>query len=472
MKKDKNLDELFRDKLLNYEQEPPAYLLGNILDRVAEDRRKKRMIWWRVAGVAAALMIAFVAGWQLNSSRNREIDQTFVAEQKQNDVQGKIAQPEVQPETKPTQTQTAAATTDKYAVAVGVDSQKQTNSVALISNSKTTANNQGTIENTTAPNNLIALAPLKSLYKQLLPENEPQAKLQPTKKADDQQVLAEKSIDQQIMEHNRQMMLAENKTKEKARWLVGAQVTPEYNVSRSSHTQLYASNMLASSSSSADLAGGISVELKKGKRWSIQSGIYYSGIDQSAKNKTVSDGKSSLDANSGSNYFNTPVNLSPSTNRMTMNSQAGVIELNKIPSGLVLGTSLEDKSFATSVIVSPTSFIQNFDYIEIPLYLRYTLIDTRIDVVMLGGFSSNLLVGNRIFVEDASGKSLVGKTQDMETLNYSGTVGVGFRYGLSKRLSLNIEPRIKYYLKSLNRNSSVTYKPYTIGVFTGLSYEF
>lgn len=468
MKKDKNLDELFRDKLLNYEQEPPAYLLGNILERVGEERRKKRLIWWRVAGVAAALMIAFVAGWQLNNSSNRGIEQPFVAEQKQNDVQEKITQPE----TKPTQVKTAAITEDKNAVAIDSDNQKQTMQVTRISKSKTTANNQETIENTTSPNNLIALAPLKSLYKRLQSESELQTALRQTKKMENQPAFAEKSIDQQIMEHNRLMMLAESKTKEKTRWLVGAQVTPEYSVSKSSHNQQYASNMLASSTSSPDLAGGISVELKKGKRWSIQSGIYYSGIDQSAGNKSVSDGKSSMDANSGSNYFNTPVNLSPSTSRMTMNSQAGVIELNKIPSGLVLGTSLEDKTFASSVIVSPTSFIQNFDYIEIPLYLRYTLIDTRIDVVMLGGFSSNLLVGNQIFVEDASGKSLVGKTQDMETLNYSGTVGLGFRYGLSKRISLNIEPRLKYYLKSLNSNSSVTYKPYTIGVFTGLSYEF
>lgn len=467
MKKDKNLDELFRDKLLNYEQEPPAYLLGNILNRVGEERRKKRLIWWRVAGVAAALMIAFVAGWQLNNSRNQEINQPFVAEQKQNDVQGEIAQPE----TKPTQVQTEV-TANKDAVAVGTDSQKQTNQVAQISKNKTAANNQETIENITTSNNLIALAPLKSLHTQLRSATESKDALRQTKKADNQQTLAEKSIDQQIMEHNLQMMLAENKSKEKARWSVGAQVSPEYAVSRSSHNQQYASNMLSSSANSADLAGGISVELKKGKRWSIQSGIYYSGIDQSAKNRAVSDGKNSLDANTGSNYFNTTVNLSPSTNRMTMNSQAGVIELNKIPSGLVLGTSLEDKSFASSVIVSPTSFIQNFDYIEIPLYLRYTLIDTRIDVVMLGGFSSNLLVGNQIFVEDASGKSLVGKTQDMETMNYSGTVGVGFRYGLSKRISLNIEPRVKYYLKSLNSNSSVTYRPYTIGIFTGLSYEF
>ena len=230
--------------------------------------------------------------------------------------------------------------------------------------------------------------------------------------------------------------------------------------------------MLATSTSAADLGGGISVELKKGKRWSIQSGVYYSGINQSAGNRNSQNGKASMDAISGSNYFNTVINVDASTNTMSMNSGAGIIELNKVPSGLVLGTSLEDKSLANSVIVSPTSFQQNFDYIEIPLYLRYTLIDTRFDVVMLGGFSSNLLVGNQIWAEDPSGKSLVGKTKEMEALNYSGTIGVGLKYGLSKHISLNVEPRLKYYLNSLNSNDAVSYKPYTFGVFTGLSYEF
>jgi hypothetical protein len=274
------------------------------------------------------------------------------------------------------------------------------------------------------------------------------------------------------MEQNKQMLAVESKSKEKVRWLVGAQVSPEYSNSRGSQSQVYASNMLNASSNSVDLGGGISVEYKKGKRWSLQSGVYYSGLGQSSGNSSNSSGKNNLDASLGSNYFNTVVNMDASSNRMSLNSNAGVIELNKIPSGMVLGTSLEDKTLASSVIVSPTNFIQNFQYIEIPLYLRYTLIDARFDVVMLGGFSSNVLVGNQIFVEDGSGKSLVGKTKDMEALNYSGTLGMGFKYGLSRRIFLNVEPRMKYYLNSLNSNSSVTYKPYTFGVFTGLSYEF
>ena len=155
-----------------------------------------------------------------------------------------------------------------------------------------------------------------------------------------------------------------------------------------------------------------------------------------------------------------------------MNSTAGVIELKGVPSQLVLGSKLESNSVTPAVFASDVQFTQNFEYIEIPLCLRYTLIDSRIGVEMMGGFSSNLLVGNETYMQGTTGKSLVGSTKDMEPINYSGTMGVGLKYSLSKRLFLNVEPRVKYYLNSLNSNSSVSYKPYTIGVFTGLSYQF
>ena len=288
----------------------------------------------------------------------------------------------------------------------------------------------------------------------------------------------ELTIDQQIIEQNQQRLLAQNETQKKSHWLVGAQVSPAYSVSRSSHSQSYASNMVSSSSSNpVDLGGGISIEYKKGKRWSLQSGVYYSGMAQTSGNSAYSNrnlvASPNFDSEHGMEYFNAPVNIDSRSSKMMMNSVAGVIEFSGVPTGIVLGTNLEDKTLASSaVVVSDARFIQNFEYIEIPLYLRYTILDSRFDVEMLGGFSSNLLVGNETYMESGNNKSSVGKTKDMESVNYSGTLGVGFKYGLSKRIYLNVEPRVKYYLNSLNSNSSVTYKPYTIGVFTGLSYEF
>ncbi len=471
MRKDKNLDELFRDKLQNYEQEPPAYLLENILSAVAGERRKKKLIFWRVAGVAAALLIAFVAGWQLNDGDIPDMKRPVVVGQ--SSTPAKSSEAQIQSERVTPAGEKTSATSTLTSNEVNSTTQN-IQSQSINRNSKSGATTLASESTPVASTNeSLLMKPLKNLYRMIKSETKNSNTLQAKKNDVNSPAPIQKSIDQQIMELNKRMLTAENTSKEKARWLVGAQVSPEYNVSRGSQSQAYSSNMLRSSSANqVDLGGGISVEVKKGKRWSLQSGVYYSGLGQTAGNSSSSGGKDLQYSNAGSNYFASAVKVDASTNRISVNSNAGVIELTKIPSGLTLGTSLEDNALTSSVIASATSFIQDFEYIEIPVYVRYTLIDAKFDVVMLGGLSSNLLVGNQVFVEDASGKSLVGKTKDMETMNYSGTLGLGIKYGLSNRLFLNIEPRMKYYLKSLNSNSSVSYKPYTIGVFTGLSYEF
>ena len=282
-----------------------------------------------------------------------------------------------------------------------------------------------------------------------------------------------KSIDQQIMEQNQQLLMVQNAEKGKGKWLVGAQVTPEYSVSKSSQSAQYARNMLNSESSNpVDLGGGLTVEYKPGKRWSVQSGVYYSGLAQTSGNSTYGGSKNSLVADDASKYLTTKVNVDAATNIISMNSSAGVIEFSGIPSKVVIGNNIESNSMASAVFVSDARFTQNFEYVEIPLYLRYNVLNKRFGIEMMGGFSSNLLVGNQTYIESNLGKTLVGKTNDMEVMNYSGTLGVGFKYGLSKSFFLNLEPRVKYYLNSLNTNESVSYKPYTIGVFTGLSYQF
>ena len=470
MKKDKDLDELFRSKLLNFEQEPPAYLLENVLSGVAGKRRNRKIVFWKLTGVAAALLLAFIAGWQINIRNGQEISQAVR-------ISKQIA-PEVSPE-KHSGFSAGQTIKEKPQLAVvNSDSRIKTHVSKPINENLNSKNSAATIEPTLiAENNeRMLLKPLQSIYRTIRKDNKPANSLQKIKAKSETTDWAEKTIDQQIIEQNRQTILAQNSENRKGRWLVGAQVSPEYSVSRSSHTQVYASNMLNSSSSNpVDLGGGVTVQYKAGKRWSVQSGIYYSGMGQNSGNTSATTGKEYALASSdrGAAYFNTNVSIDPNSNKMSMNSTAGVIEFKGIPSGIVLRTNIENKNLASNAaVVSDARFIQNFEYIEIPLYLRYTLIDSRFDVEMLGGFSSNVLVGNQTYMESNNNKSLVGKTKDMETLNYSGTLGIGLKYGISKRIFLNVEPRIKYYLNSLNSNSAVNYKPYSIGVYSGLSYEF
>jgi nickel-dependent lactate racemase len=50
--------------------------------------------------------------------------------------------------------------------------------------------------------------------------------------------------------------------------------------------------------------------------------------------------------------------------------------------------------------------------------------------------------------------------------------GAGLTYALSKHVSFALEPRVNYYLNSINDNPDVDFHPYRIGVYTGLQYEF
>jgi hypothetical protein len=468
MKKEKNIDELFREKLLNYEQEPPAYLLENILNGAAGVRRKRKIVFWRIAGVAAALLLAFVAGWQVNYLNRETVNQSVVV--------GKIAAPEIKsaitvvPETKNKldnhqETKVAANETTNKPVF-----DKAIQKASRISLQKKSTPSETMV--TAKTNEYDFLYPIKTRSR-LISNNDHFANELHEMKVSN--INNELTIDQQIIAQNKIKLQALNENVKSGRWLVGAQVSPAYSVARSSHSQQYASNMINSNSSApVELGGGISVEYKSGKRWSVQSGVYYAGLGQTSGNSSSnsSNGNDLMYANVGSANFNTPVNFDAQSSKMSMNSTAGVIEFSSIPSGIVLGTNIEDKTMASAVVVSDAQFIQNFQYIEIPLYLRYTVLDSRFDVELLGGLSSNVLVGNQTYMESSSGKSLVGKTRDMQLMNYSGTLGVGLKYGVSKRIFLNLEPRIKYYLNSLNNNADVSYKPYTIGVYTGISYQF
>ena len=470
MKKDQNLDDLFREKLLNYEQEPPKHLLENILAGVAGRRRKRKLVFWRIAGVAAAILLAFIAGWELNDSTvNTGVQPVAI-------IQKTI------PQTETKINGLIAAQVPNEMNEIKKNSKKGNEAIQSVANTTLMAKSPGASQEikpvAEVPLNIHAnqseiVTPLKSLTPRIIGNNQTglhtQERLVPIAKTEQEEL----SIDQQIMNQNEQMLTAQNETKKKNRWMVGAQVAPAYSVERSSHSQVYASNMLgASSGKPVDLGGGLSVQYKSGKRWSLQSGVYYSALGQTSGNSSSFSEANFALANNESQNYNAPVSIDANSSKMMMNSSAGVIEFSSIPSGVILGTNIADKSMVSAVIVSNAQFTQNFDYIEIPMILRYTVIDSKFNVEMIGGFSSNLLVGNQTYMEGSNYRSLVGKTMDMQTLNYSGTLGIGLKYGLSKRIFLNVEPRVKYFLNSLNSNSSVTYKPYTVGVFTGLSYQF
>jgi hypothetical protein len=124
------------------------------------------------------------------------------------------------------------------------------------------------------------------------------------------------------------------------------------------------------------------------------------------------------------------------------------------------------------MMVPNGEFSQVFEFMEIPVLVRYRLIDGRFGIELITGLSTSVLVGNNAYIDNKYGTQNIGKTLDISTFNLAGNAGLAANYALGDHFSVAIEPRFSYYLNSINQNSQVEFRPYRIGIFTGLTYNF
>src|SRR5690606_30743184 len=66
------------------------------------------------------------------------------------------------------------------------------------------------------------------------------------------------------------------------------------------------------------------------------------------------------------------------------------------------------------------SINQKFGYLEVPLELKYRLIDTKVGVNIIGGFSSLFLMDNKVTINsDNNLKSEVGEASNLNDMSFS-----------------------------------------------------
>lgn len=219
------------------------------------------------------------------------------------------------------------------------------------------------------------------------------------------------------------------------------------------------------------MGGGIDVQLQFHSRWSIGSGLHFTKISEQQ------GGGGNFMASAmfnGKNDYRTeasnaaPLQLSPG--EMAVNSVAGSIVLNQQPSGSDFFWT-NDLSGTSVAMITYSEIEQMFNVLEIPLQARYTLLNTGILVEFSGGLNANLIVGNNAYLTQPSGRTRIGETRDIGWLNFSASAGTAVVYPIGQYLSFSIEPRINYYFNSINRSSEVTYRPWIVGINTGLTYN-
>ncbi len=114
---------------------------------------------------------------------------------------------------------------------------------------------------------------------------------------------------------------------------------------------------------------------------------------------------------------------------------------------------------------------QEFGYYEIPFELSYAVIDKKIKVNVITGLSTLFLDKNNVSLKSQKYDVAMGEANNVNKVNFSGNLGLGINYNLYKSFYLNLDSILKYQLNTFNANSG-DFNPYTIGLYSGISYKF
>jgi hypothetical protein len=260
----------------------------------------------------------------------------------------------------------------------------------------------------------------------------------------------------------------EEQKKKSDKWSLTAMASPTYYMRPELSSSEISNPGSSPEQSRISYSGGVGFSYKISKKLSIQSGLYYSSIGNQVDNIYSFAGFSPFNLSKGDPNFE----VQTSSGRIyTENPDVFLIDM----SGERVMTKYTNDVFdplKAKLSYINNSLFQNFSYLEMPVILRYKIIDKNIDFNLIGGLSYNLLVNNSVHTVIDGSKYNVGKTAGLNPFMVSSSLGMGMEYSISEKISLNLEPTFRYYINPYSNIQSVGAHPYSFGVFSGLSYKF
>lgn len=253
------------------------------------------------------------------------------------------------------------------------------------------------------------------------------------------------------------------------RWSVGAIAAPTYYSTFNSEKTDISKQLSSSEQALLSYTGGVALAYKIHKRFSIQSGLYYSSLGQEINGISSYGGFQRHVYSKGDHNFEVATSSGPiyTSNPDVFLKSAGAGE--RIITAY--NNNVFDPEKAQLEYIN-SSIIQNFSYLELPIVLRYKVLDKALDFNLIGGVSYNMLVKNSVYTTDGNERYEIGETRGLNTLTLSSSIGMGLEYSFSRNLSLNLEPTFRYYLNPFDPSALSDNHPYTFGIFTGISYRF
>ncbi|WP_024769684.1 outer membrane beta-barrel protein [Aquimarina macrocephali] len=264
-----------------------------------------------------------------------------------------------------------------------------------------------------------------------------------------------KSIFDVINQEEEEEIVEESTSTKK--WNVAPNVAPVYYSSIGSGSSIDAQFSDNNKNGQVNMSYGVHVSYAINKRFSVRSGV--NKVDLSYNTEGVGFSPSAV----GQNLEN-----------VNYNSSAGAILISDI--GNVRSTDIgsEFSDINRNAIDQKQNvglLNQSIAYLEVPLEMKYALVNKKIGVNMIGGISTLFLQDNEISIEAGDFETPIGEASNLNDVSFSGNIGLGVDYKISDQFEINLEPIFKYQFNAFNDNAN-NFKPYYFGVYTGVSIKF
>ena len=250
------------------------------------------------------------------------------------------------------------------------------------------------------------------------------------------------------------------------RFEIGASVSPTMGFSAANNNTRLA-ELIGSEQTRPTYSTGLTFGYKISPRLTIQSGIALSSVGQTISDVDVFAGLSDFYAVKGAYLYsvetasgtilagNTDLYLTDNANRV---------------STTIPGNMADPSKYDLTQVSN--NIHQVFRYLELPLIIRYKVIDQKVGLNFSGGLSYGYLLDNFAYANDGANMIPVGHTEGVNIHNISSQLGLGMEYNISTNISFNLEPVFRYYVTPVSSLSGTLYKPYSVGFFSGVFFKF
>ena len=497
----KDLDKLFQDNLKDYRESPDERVWQSIQNSLDQKKKKRRVvpIWWKLGGAAAVLLITLLV---INPFDTQDVPESIItdSEQKESPVNTEDINEQTDsnvadeaPESSVVQTEESSPVSTSQKAEDGAD--------AVVENDARFSSEPATVKDSNIQDAFVQKEEsgingtdreiesdiidkketdaLAQNQKDLIEEKgEPSETLITGKDEQDDRekvseaakstpAIAEESKQKNNIEESEKKSIFDEIRKQEEekealakqaapKWSVGPSVAPVYFSSFGEGSPIHSNFVSNSKSGNVNLSYGVAVAYELSDKLSVRSGLHRVDYGYNTDDITFS---SSLVASTSTQITN--INYTNTSRNLVVESSSS-----PVPSQEVAVNDIVAQSPSRS-----GRMVQEFGYLEVPMELNYALLDRKFNINVIGGVSSLFLVNNNVTLESGDSSTEMGEANNLNDVNFSTNVGLGMNYELTDKMKVHLEPMFKYQLNTFS-DTEGNFQPYSLGIYTGLSFKF